>query len=435
MDLHPYQKNAVEAIQGAMREGAKRILLVMPTGAGKTRTVHAATQGRDALWLVHRRELAHQSPGRAVTVQSLLDGNRPSADILIVDEAHHFVGSAAQWASVAQSYAYIIGATATPMRADGAAMGELFERLVVGAHYSELLAGGYLVPCKVKRPVTVADAESGLGAEPIESWQRWAAGRPGFAFFGRVDKAREFAFLTPKCGVITGDMPTEKRDETLERFRQGDLDVLASVQCLTEGTDVPRAEVAMVARGCDHEGAWLQMVGRVLRPFLGKTEALVIDLPGASWRFGLPLQDRTYSLEGKAIQASEKISLSQCLQCGACYPSVPECPECGFVRPKKEPRVRIWGVQLEDVATDALGQADLAKLQWRKRMEEDPEKRKEWLEKQINSTSMRAASVKFKALFGRWPTSEEGMDWKLFRDQKKPKNGKEPLKNKQKSRS
>jgi superfamily II DNA or RNA helicase len=320
----------------------------MPTGAGKTVTGQAAAEGRP-LWLVHRRELAAQAPGPAETVQGLLaSGKRPDCDVLVADEAHRYGSEAApQWHAVARHYPRVLGLTATPARHDGTPLGDLFEVLVVGADYSELLAGGWLVPARVVRPPEALD---GLALDPVEAWQRYAGDRPGFAFFSRVEFAERFATaLGDRCGLITGTTPDDARAGILERFRAGRLAVLANVQCLTEGVDVPGAEVCMLAGGVSHEGAYLQRVGRVLRPTAGKTEALVIDLPGCSHQFGLPDADREYSLTGKAIRAKVE-ALTVCRQCGCTHPaSDPKCPVCGWTAPPKPVRMKVLGVALEEV--------------------------------------------------------------------------------------
>lgn len=298
------------------------------------------------------------------------------ADGIQVHNCHHLAGQAEKWKAIIQDYPRVLGLTATPCRHDGAPLGESFDHLVVGAHYSELLAGGYIVPARVYRPVEVPE-ESGLADEPTRAWTQWGAGRRGFAFFGRVELAKRWAARVD-AGIITGEQGAEEREATMRLFRGGYLRALASVQCLTEGVDVPAAEVCMLARGVSHEGAYLQMVGRVLRPAPGKTEAIVIDLPGASWRYGLPTDDREYSLEGTAMRRAAGVpALSQCLQCGAVYEAEPVCPRCGWVRPPKPPRVRIWGVELVEAGAE-LTPAQRGKLSWRDHMMEDCEARLAW---------------------------------------------------------
>jgi len=169
----------------------------------------------------------------------------------------------------------------------------------------------------------------------------------------------------------------------------------------------------MLARGVSHEGAYLQAVGRVLRPAPGKTEALLIDLPGASFRFGFPTDDRRYALTGTPVSRADGApAVSQCLKCGSCYPSAPVCPCCGYRRPAKAPRVRVWGVPLEEVRGD-LTPKQRAQLEWRKRMEADAEARRAWFAgcRRRMPNPKQAAAV-FKGLFGRWPDAREGWSWR-----------------------
>jgi hypothetical protein len=63
--------------------------------------------------------------------------------------------------------------------------------------------------------------------------------------------------------------------------------VLVNCMVLTEGTDLPRASCVIIGRPTTHVGLYVQMVGRVLRTYPGKTEAIVLDVVGASVRHRL----------------------------------------------------------------------------------------------------------------------------------------------------
>lgn len=397
--LREYQRRAVGAARGLLSRPAARVCLVAPTGAGKTRIALAIADGEDALWLVPSTALRKQAPGRAVTVQSLLGGDRPSCSLLIADECHHLAGQAEQWSAVARDYPRVLGLTATPSRHDGAPLGDQFDHLVVAASYSELLAGGYLVPCRAVMPVDRPDEDSGLAEHPVAAWKRYAGGRRGFAFFGRVALAERFAAAVPRSGVIIGEQSEDVRAVTMARFRDGELDVLASVATLTEGVDVPDAAVCLLAVQPAHEGSYLQRVGRVLRPAPGKADALLIDLPGAAWRYGFPTDDRTYSLSGSAIRRTDGApAISQCLECGAVYLSAPVCPECGWVRPARVRPPQIWGAPMETIDPSTLTREQRAKLTWRDRMLGDDTARLAWLRRRAHHAGHAAAL--HRSLFG-----------------------------------
>jgi len=221
----------------------------------------------------------------------------------------------------------MLGLSATPCHASGAGLSDLFDVLIAGASYSELLADGYLCACKVVMPAERPDEETGLAEHPVKAWLKYAGDRKGLAFFGRVELARRFAASIPRAAVVYGDQPEEERAAAMASFRSGDVRVLASVSTVSEGWDVPDASICLLAVQPGHEGSYLQRVGRVLRPAPGKSEALLIDLPGAVYRYGLPTEDRTYSLTGTPIRRADAAqALSQCLQCGAVYPSAPARP-------------------------------------------------------------------------------------------------------------
>src|SRR5215471_17423024 len=64
--LRPYQEAAIDSVRGAIAKGKRRLLLVCPTGAGKTimagaLAARAVRQGRRIVFLCHRRELVQQA--------------------------------------------------------------------------------------------------------------------------------------------------------------------------------------------------------------------------------------------------------------------------------------------------------------------------------------------------------------------------------------
>ena len=406
--LRPYQTAAVTAVRGAWQAGARRICLVMPTGAGKTVTAEAIAQGLDALWLVHRREIQQQAPGRAVTIQQLVaSGDRPSAELLIADECQHLAVSAPEWHAVAASYSRILGLTATPQRGDGSPLGDLFDYLIVGASYSELLAGGWLVDARVYRP---PEPLEGLAMQPIDAYRKYGGDRQGFAYFSRVILAEDFSRGFDGASIISGETPKRDRDLILARFRAGELRVLSNCQCLTEGVDVPEASVCLIARGCQHQGAYLQMVGRVLRPAPGKDHAIVIDLSGASHVHGLPTEDREYSLEGRAIRAKLE-PLRNCPACGRTQPSANgTCEECGYTWPAPAPKPpRIWDLPLEEAVAQAQTPKERGIARWREKMaaQGEGQRRAEWRRLKAVGKAKRFkpgwAKYQFRLRYGQWP--------------------------------
>lgn len=75
-----------------------------------------------------------------------------------------------------------------------------------------------------------------------------------------------------------GSTPTDVRNEIIEDFANGDLQVITSMKCLDEGIDVPRSELAIFCASTGNPRQFIQRRGRVLRLCKGKDEAVIYDL-------------------------------------------------------------------------------------------------------------------------------------------------------------
>ena len=382
IELRPYQQRAIEDVRRAYRR-TKRVLLVAPTGFGKTATASALIQwavakGRRVVFTVHRREIvldtarrleasgvpcgivmAGQKPSdlsvQVCSVQTLVAREAaPPADLIVWDEAHHC--AAETYREIAAQYpdAWHLGLTATPERADKAGLRDAFDELVIGSTVRELQEQGYLAECDVFAPRVNKNA---LALDPFEAWEKYAEGRPTVVFHRSVNESVEFsAKVGDRCAHIDGSTPAAQRDEHLLRFARGELQVLSNVFVLTEGWDAPRAKVCILARGCGSAATYLQMVGRVLRRN-GDERALVVDLTGAVRKHGLPDEDRKFTLDGiSRPDKSERIGISMCLTCGFTIQTASrglKCRKCGSPWPPP-PRMEIETRGLERVVSGSI---------------------------------------------------------------------------------
>jgi len=349
MQNRKYQSDAANAVCEHWSRGIRRVVLVSPTGSGKTHMGKMLVEmhGGSTLWVVHRDELVVQAeervPGVTVcTIQGLVSRQDwPEAQLVVFDEAHHM--AAAEWSQIVDHYpeAQFLGLTATPERADGLSLGGLFQELVLAVQPSQLLRDGYLVPCRVFQPPQSIRSRQ-LALCPVEAYKRHADEGRAFVYVSSVKQAHSMAAKFCEAGIpaaaIEANTKREVRRRYVEMFKDGRLQVLTNAHCLTEGVDVPGANVCILARNVSHPSMYLQIVGRVLRAAKDKTMATLIDLVGASSQHGLPLEDRGYSLHGDAIKRSVSESLTVCLHCGYTYISRPHCPGCGKSTPKKVER-------------------------------------------------------------------------------------------------
>lgn len=68
------------------------------------------------------------------------------------------------------------------------------------------------------------------------------------------------------------------RNEILEQFKEGKIQVIASMKCLDEGVDIPRAEHAIFCSSTGNPRQFIQRRGRILRQHKDKTIAIIHDL-------------------------------------------------------------------------------------------------------------------------------------------------------------
>ena len=306
------------------------------------------------------------------------------------DEAHHFVAD--KWKQIADAYigAIRIGLTATPERADGSALGDIFTELVKVSSVPELTDAGHLVPLEIYAGSCVDGA---IAQHPREVFNR---GRATIVFAANVAHAES---LQQDLGgaVVLGTTAAEDRARIVAEFKAGRVNPLINLYCLTEGFDAPNAEVCILARGCDSLPLYLQIVGRILRPAPGKHSARLYDLSGAVHKHGLPTGDREYSLTGKPISKTLG-EVWQCKACGAvleAYPG-PTCSECGATAQPGPPR------------TPKITREELRLI----RETHDNERRIEALRKLAATAKIKGykpgwAAYRFKSRYGRWPTREE----------------------------
>jgi superfamily II DNA or RNA helicase len=408
-------------VRAEYSKGSRDIVLVIPTGGGKTATggtfaANGVARGNPVLWLAHRTELIDQAaetlrnlglhvgeiqadrtrdttaPVQVATVQTLAArGETPPAKIVVHDECHHT--TAATFRGVKDRYpdAVHLGLTATPGRADGTGLNNVFTSMVAPTCISELIAGGWLVPCDVDAPERYSDS---LSMDPVDAIREKARGQV-IVFNSNVNAAKVLAGALNLAGItagyVDGTQSDRMRRDTIARFKSGELRVLTNVYVLTEGFDHPPTETVMLARGCGSESTFLQMVGRGLRSAPGKSRALLIDLMGCVHKHGLPDEDRDYSLEGDPLKAKEaRVPLRTCPECACVFRTKPKCPRCGFEFPA--PR----GPAVDTRAMSRIGAVD------------GKEKQLDAWERIVRNAKLRGfkpgwAAHRFRELFGFWP--------------------------------
>jgi DNA repair protein RadD len=363
MDLRPYQHNLVDRVREEYRSGARSVLMQLGTGGGKTATAseliaRAVDKGRRIIFAAHLDALIDDTSERlfeAGIPHGIVQADRPTnptapvqvcslatlhrrgeaqpADFVIVDECHRAAAPSVRAVLERYPRARLLGLSATPQRGDGQPLGDVFERMVCGPTVAELTEAGHLVPAVVLSPP--APTEGALAMDPVEAYDLHAPGSRALIFCTTVAEAEDVASrLNVPTQTVLGETPRAVRATVRNRVTSGELLVLVGCSAFLEGFDLPAIETIVVARALGTCSAFLQAVGRGLRPSpaTGKRECLVLDLTGAAVAHGLPADDRTWSLTGDAVQRSADAlaPLARCLGCYAVFHSGPvTCPRCG----------------------------------------------------------------------------------------------------------
>jgi DNA repair protein RadD len=391
-ELRDYQLDVIERCRREVARGRRRILLVAPTGSGKTIiaasiVAGAAAKGNRAVFLAPRRELIGQAvnkladcgidagvvlpgyphrPDQPVQVASVwsLDSralrsskiDMPPADLVVVDEAHH--SRAPTFARLLQQYpeTVLLGLTATPCRGDGRGLGNVFDCIVETPSVAELTRLGHLVRAVVYAPsnpdLTGVEVRRGdyvetqlaervdtpqLVGDIVEHWHRLAQRRPTVVFATGVRHSVHLRDEFCRSGVLAehldGSTPTEERDAILARLECGQTEVVTNCSVLCEGWDQPKVSCLVLARPTKSLGLFRQMAGRVLRPYPGKLDALILDHSGAIYAHGLPEDDIVWTLrEDKRAE-----NRAHAARGGHHAPGLVECPECKAIRMQGKP--------------------------------------------------------------------------------------------------
>lgn len=471
MRLRPYQEEALWGVRRAIAGGSRRVVLVAPTGAGKTVMAaemirSAVERGTHVLFLAHRDELITQASGKLVGVKvdhgiikagadvrrpwckvqvasiqtlaarHLRPGKTaplPPAGLVIIDEAHRTMGDTYKSLVARYGQAAIVGLTATPCRLDGQGLGDIYQELVIAARVEDLVAEGSLVNPTVYAPAggavqvagvkkTAGDYNQGQLAEAmareslvgdiVGHWLKLGRNERTVVFATGIEHAlmirAAFRAAGVSAEVVSGKTPKIERERTLRDLRTGALRVVVNCAVLIEGWDLPACSVAVLARPTKSVTVYLQSVGRILRPAPEEGKDRALILDHAGCVHEHGLP--TSPREWTLEGSREKApAVRQCPECFAVVAGgARECSECGFVWPEREATER------EIIETDAT--QDLVQITSGQAIVRGPELRPYdgWLRaywRERPTADDKQAS--YDAIAGRWFERQGGMyPWK-----------------------
>jgi DNA repair protein RadD len=383
-----YQLDVIDGVRAHVAAGRRRVVVQMPTGAGKTLTAgelfrRGLEKGSRCLFIADRRNLVSQTaqkfreyglsvgeimagvdptgaPVQVASKDTLLarcvrtDRARlPPADIVVEDECRGVMAREYQHLIAAWPKAVHVGLDATPVRDDGLGLGDVYDAIVCSPQTADLVRDGYLAPVRCFAPQDrKRRGKRKVCGDPVQHWKKYAEGRPTVAFCSRVEQSLAVVAAYNRAGIpaehIDQRTSDEERDAVFARLEKGRTLVVSNVGIVCYGTDVPCLSCCQLLCLCEGYASYIQRVGRVRRMHPGKADCVVLDHADAVMDHGLPDDPVTWTLSrSETVDQRNKKDRKEgkraqpvvCPSCGCVYaPSAAGglvCPECGTKLPRK----------------------------------------------------------------------------------------------------
>jgi superfamily II DNA or RNA helicase len=400
MELRDYQKNIIQEIRKNLLN-YKKICVQAPCGSGKSvilsKIIRDTTdKGNRVLFLVHRKELIEQIYNTLkkfnvnfklidllmvqTAVRRLHKIKEPS--VIITDENHHCLAKSYTKIYDYFKNSFLIGFTATPIRLNGQALGEIYKYMVKGPEISWLIENNFLSPYKLfsvkladtsqlhtqrgeynKKETNVLMENNTIYGKTIENYKKLADGKKTIVYCSSVEAsietANEFNSNNIPAISLDGSTPKLERKNAIEKFRNGEIKVLTNVDLFGEGFDVPNCECVILLRPTKSLSLYIQQSMRSMRYKENKL-AIIIDHVGNCFEHGLPDDIRSWSLIGKQKKEKGEIKIKECPGCFAVIqPGTKVCPYCGMEFPKLIQRQE---KQVVDAELEEIKKKDILKM-------------------------------------------------------------------------
>lgn len=305
--------------------------------------------------------------------------------LLIIDECHH--ANVGYWRRCIDyaTKAVVLGVTATLIRLDGKSLGDVFDEHIEGPTMGDLIQRGRLCYPRVfasreqidlssvrisggdyneEQLAAVMDKPFLIG-NSVQHYHSICAKVPAIAYCCNIAHAEHVAEEFRQAGYrsicLTSKQTEAEQFKILNQLAQGEIDLVASVDIISEGTDVPLIGCGISLRPTKSLGLWDQQFGRPLRTYKdyvgteimerehmkalvredGTHTAIILDHAGNSHRHGLPMYGRRWSLKPDAQRKkkeSNPVAIATCPDCLNLHEPQRFCPECGHeyvVAPQK----------------------------------------------------------------------------------------------------
>lgn len=369
LKLRWYQEESLAQIREKFKKGIKKVMLVLPTGAGKTlcfcKILHSVhMNNKKAILVVHGIELVENASQRLFledVTHGVLQGNHfnkrpneniqvcsittlyrrklaPEADILIIDEAHMATSKSYKWLAEQYPNAFFMPVTATPNVKQG--LKHIADDYVAPIAINGLIEEGFLVPPKYFSPSKVdvsgvrIDSNTGdyvvsqlektmddisIYGDLVDNYKKRGENRKALIFAVTVEHSKKIKDHFNNAGIpcehIDAKTPRAVREEIFKKLENGEIQAISNVGVLTVGVDIPCLGALIFARPTMSYNLWIQMCGRGTRLYPGKKDFLIFDHVGNISKHGFIEDEREVLLNGW----KEQKETNSILNCEKCY--------------------------------------------------------------------------------------------------------------------
>ena len=357
IQFRPYQKRDFDIINQYLDKGDS-VMYQLPTGGGKSVVIAGTVEKHKTqriLFIAHRRELLFQMTKRLrdlklktglivgdireevdsniliVSVQTLVRGQfdillSQSWDIVIVDESHRFrtpsYDKVLDKMLEVNPKVKILGVTATPYRSDKLDFRKYIKQLVISDDIPTLIEGGFLAK-SVTYSINIGDIDSEVikntddyQIQSLSTYMR----KPGYLqalvdlykmrgeerqmLIFAVDKKHAQSILEvyqkngyTKLGYIDADTHPDKREKILRDYEKKEVQIIVSIETMTEGVDLPDTGCIQCARPTESIVLYSQMNGRGMRLKSDGSNLIILDCAGNTQKHGTVTSPRHWSLD------------------------------------------------------------------------------------------------------------------------------------------
>lgn len=470
INLRDYQEEALDKLRSGIRSGMKRQMLCSATGSGKTHIAsallnEARKRGSQVAFIADRISLVDQTCMRlgelgiphgvaqgqnrrgyhhrihvwsSQTLEKALERDNAlhNYDLIVIDEAHIIRRKVVE--NMIEAETAVVGLSATPFTKG---LGDIYQRVVNVRSTDQLTDDQWLVPIRVffGTPIDMEGAETSGGewtdraveerslrvvGDIVADWREhtdkiFNGPAKTIGFSASVSAGAEYVRQFNEIGIRAAQVSYRDTDssDTIEAFRNDQLDMLWSVDKLSRGFDVPDVRCVILARPFRRSVASvIQQIGRGQRIAPDKTEALIMDHGENMMRFANRIEDfwangittlHEAKLEQMRKPATEREAKDRkCSGCGFMIPKgAEECPSCGRTIPQKKDRGSVVAGRMQEYTR---GVQPAGTFDWdiwpdccayaADRHPSDEEKARKY------------ALVQYKEIMGRWPTWGRGFE-------------------------